>query len=203
MSPTRGVALILAAGASSRLGGEPKSLLPVGPERAVERLVRVARESGWEPTVVVGAHADRVEPVARTAGARVARNDGWALGRTSSVHAGLLAVGTDRPVLLWPVDHPFVQAKTIFHLANAAERDAMGVWFIPTFEDRGGHPVLLAPPGLGRVMALGPEEPLRHLLPELGPQVVRLPVDDPGVLRNVDTWEEYRAGLAEWAERGD
>ena len=68
----------------------------------------------------------------------------------------------------------------------------MGVWFVPSFEGFGGHPVLLEPPAIQRIRFLAPAMPLRMLLPEFGPQVVRVPVDDPGVRANVDTEDDYR-----------
>src|SRR5712692_459157 len=51
-------ALVMAAGASSRLGS-PKQLVRLGAETLLERAVRVAREAGCSPVVVVlGALAD-------------------------------------------------------------------------------------------------------------------------------------------------
>src|SRR5690242_640035 len=53
-------AVILAAGASTRLG-QPKQLIQLGGETLLERAVRVADEAGCWPTVVVlGADARRV-----------------------------------------------------------------------------------------------------------------------------------------------
>ena len=53
-------AVILAAGASTRLG-EPKQLVMLGGETLLERAVRVAREAGCSPVVVVvGAEYARV-----------------------------------------------------------------------------------------------------------------------------------------------
>ena len=45
-------AVVLAAGASTRLG-EPKQLIEIGGETLLERAIRVAREAGCTPIVVV------------------------------------------------------------------------------------------------------------------------------------------------------
>ncbi len=198
----RPVALILAAGGSTRMGGEAKALLPIGNETAAERLVRIARAEGFEPVVVAGAQAQRVEGALRRQFVRIVFNDRWAEGRTGSIQAGLGGVASGLAVLLWPVDHPFVQAKTLRRLWEVADRDALGVWFIPSFQGQSGHPVLLRSPVLTRILSLPAEFPLRRLLPEFGPQVVRLEVADRGVTENVDTQESYLRLLSAWTGRG-
>jgi molybdenum cofactor cytidylyltransferase len=192
--------MILAAGASTRLGGQPKALLPVSNEPAVARLVRVSREEGFEPHVVVGAHSAEIRRALPAPLPAIVDNPDWLQGRTGSIQKGLSEVGDETSVLLWPVDHPFVQAMTLRRLRTTAERDAMGVWFIPTFEGFGGHPVLLKPPVLPRIKMLSPATPLRALLREFGPQVVRLPVEDPGVRANIDSEQDYLQFEATWRD---
>jgi molybdenum cofactor cytidylyltransferase len=183
--------LILAAGASTRFAGRPKALLDIAGEPAVVRLVRIAREEGFDPRVVVGAHSAEIRAALLSPMPGVVENTEWARGRTGSIQKGVEELAEGSSVLLWPVDHPFVQAMTLRRLRTAADNDAMGVWFIPTFKGLGGHPVFLKPAVLPRVLGLGPAVPLRTLLPEFGPQVVRVPVEDPGVRANVDTEQDY------------
>jgi len=185
-------AVILAAGASTRFEGRPKALLSVSGEPAVARIIRICRDEGFVPRVVVGLHSAEIRRALPSPPPEVVENPEWARGRTGSIQRGLEGVGPETPVLLWPVDHPFVQAKTLRRLGAAAEHDAMGVWFVPSFGGFGGHPVLLKPPAIQRIRTLAPAMPLRALLPEFGPQVVRVPVDDPGVRANVDTEDDYR-----------
>jgi nicotine blue oxidoreductase len=86
-------AVILAAGAGTRLGGRPKALLRRDGEYLVERAERVAREGGCAAVVVVlGCHADRVAATADLTGARLATNREWATGIGSSLRAGLRAL---------------------------------------------------------------------------------------------------------------
>ncbi len=193
--PTTSAAVVLAAGASSRLGGRPKALLDLGGELAINRVVRVAREAGFEPRVVVGRHAAQIRSALAVPVPEVVENPGWEQGRTGSVQRGLEALPLETTVLLWPVDHPFVQAMTLRRLRTAAEHDAMGVWFVPTFEGSGGHPILLRPPAIEAIRTLGAGTPLRVLLGRFGPQVVRVTGEDPGVCANVDTEEDYRRYL--------
>ncbi len=192
-------ALILSAGASTRFGGQPKALLPVDGRSGVRRIAEICLADGFDPvTVVVGAHHHLIAHELRGLSVDTVDVENWSEGRTASVQAGLAAVPPERDVLLWPVDHPFVAGRTVDALLAARETDLIGVWFIPTYQGRGGHPVLWRPPVRNDIFDLRPDAPIRSLLPEFGPQVRRLPVDDPGVVANVDTPEEYQAAARQW-----
>jgi molybdenum cofactor cytidylyltransferase len=190
--PTEHVSVILTAGASTRFGGHSKALMSIQGEPAVARLVRVSQDGGFRPLVVLGAHAAEIRAALGSTPVDLVENPSWADGRTGSIQRGIEQISEESEVLVWPVDHPFVQAKTLRRLRTAAEHDAMGVWFVPTFEGRNGHPVLLKPVVLRRLKDLRPSTPLRSLIPEFGPQVAHIPVDDPGVRANVDTEEDYQ-----------
>lgn len=192
----RPVALILSAGASTRFGGRPKALLDIVGEPAVARLIRISRDEEFVPRVVVGVHAAQIRGALPFPPPEVIENPDWEQGRTGSIQRGLEGLPEQTSVLAWPVDHPFVQAMTLRRLRTVADNDAMGVWFIPTFGGRGGHPVFLRPPALSRIQDLAASVPLRSLIPEFGPQVVRVPVSDPGVRANVDTEQDYLDFLA-------
>lgn len=201
--PRPPAALILSAGASCRFGGSPKACLEVGPEVAVVRMVRLAEAEGASPVVVVvGAHRRPIEEALRVRpGTRIVFSRDWSKGRTASLQSGLRALPPESDVLLWPVDHPFVEARTLGILMEAAMGDRRGNWFVPTFEGRGGHPILLRRSLFSAIFALAPDAPLRALQRERGAEVRRLAVDDPGVVANVDTPEEFRDALAAFQRR--
>ena len=82
-------AVILAAGASTRLG-QPKQLLEIGGTTLLERAVAVAFLAGCEPVVVVlGASAADIAERCDLRRAWVVVNAGWAAGMSSSVRAGV------------------------------------------------------------------------------------------------------------------
>ncbi len=196
-------ALILSAGASSRFGGEPKALLPVDGRTGVRRIAEVCLADGFSPVVVVvGLHRSAVAHELRGLDVQLVDSEHWEEGRTASVQTGLASLPEEQDVLLWPVDHPFVAPRTVDALLSARETDLIGVWFIPTYEGRGGHPVLWRPIVGRDIFDLRPDAPIRSLLPEFGPQVRRVAVDDPGVVANVDTPEDYYAAVRRWESRG-
>ncbi|HYB78310.1 MAG TPA: nucleotidyltransferase family protein [Thermoplasmata archaeon] len=195
-------ALLLSGGESNRFGGTPKALMPVGGRPAVRRLAEICLDRGLDPVVVVvGPHRGPIAHELRETGVTLVDSELWYEGRTASIHSGLEAIPTDRDVLFWPVDHPFVLESTIDALLAAPSTDALAVWFIPTHEGHGGHPVYWRSSVRGDILDLRSDAPLRSLLPEFGVQVRRIAVNDPGVVTNVDTPEEYRTALEEWASR--
>src|SRR5436190_2071505 len=61
---------------------------------------------------------------------------------------------------------------------------------MPICDGRGGHPIYVPRARFAELLALAPELGLRALVTARPDQVVRLPVDDPGVLRDFDTPEQ-------------
>ncbi|MFZ0160888.1 MAG: NTP transferase domain-containing protein, partial [Kineosporiaceae bacterium] len=122
--------LLLAAGAGRRMGG-PKALLrhPDG-VTWVARAVRVLREGGCDPVlVVVGAQADAVEADVMADGVdcvSVVRAAGWAEGMGASLRAGVEAVeqGPGEAVVIALVDTPGVTADVVRRLCAATRARA-------------------------------------------------------------------------------
>jgi len=197
-------ALVLSGGESSRMGGYPKALVSAGGRSGVRRIVEVCLAEGCDPVVVVvGAHRIPIAHELRDLPVTIVEAEDWWEGRTASVQAGVRAMPAGHDMLFWPVDHPFVSAKTVEVLRRVAETDLMAVWFIPTHQGRGGHPVLWRSGVLKDVLELRPDAPIRSLLPEFGPQVRHLEVDDPGVVANVDTPDAWAAAFQVWKDRGE
>ncbi|MFI2103965.1 NTP transferase domain-containing protein [Isoptericola sp. NPDC019693] len=128
--PTDAVAVLLAAGAGTRLGRGPKALLPHRGRPLVAHLVDVLRDGGCVPVVVVlGAGADRVRARAPldVPGVRVVVNADWATGMASSLRSGVAAALGDRaqdggaagPVVVAHVDQPGVTAADVARLLAA------------------------------------------------------------------------------------
>ncbi|HXY46784.1 MAG TPA: nucleotidyltransferase family protein [Thermoplasmata archaeon] len=197
-------ALILAAGESSRFEGYPKALLTAGRRSAVRRLAEIAIAQQFDPiAVVVGAHKGPITHELRDLPVEIVDAEQWYEGRTASIQAGISALPDDRDILLWPIDHPFVSPRTVETLTALLSTDMIAVWYIPTYEGNGGHPVLWRSVIRPDVLDLRPDAPVRSLLPEFGPQVRRVPVEDPGVVANVDTPDAYRDAYETWLARGE
>jgi molybdenum cofactor cytidylyltransferase len=110
-------AVILAAGASRRLG-EPKQLVKLGAENLLDRSVRVAREAGFSPVVVVlGAAAESIQATCELRDADVLRNDNWCEGMGASVRVGVAALRDLDGCVLMTCDMPCVTATHLRSLS--------------------------------------------------------------------------------------
>lgn len=189
--------VVLAAGGSTRMG-HPKALTRLGPERALERIVRLSEEAGFaRPVVVLGEAAEEVRAALPGLEGRVEWlvNETPENGRTGSLKRGLARVASDA-VLMWPVDHPLVRLDTLQRLA--ASEAALAV---PVHGGRSGHPVRLAGQALQEAAALGDDEPLRVVFERMRDEVERLEVDDPGVRENLDTTADVARALERLQDR--
>lgn len=113
-------ALILAAGASTRLG-QPKQLALLNGEPLLVRAIRVAREADLEPCVLLGANAAQIEATCHL-NATVLHNPDWAQGMASSLHVGIQALQTRkddaRGVILMTCDQPAVTEQHLRQLVK-------------------------------------------------------------------------------------
>ncbi len=128
--------VVLAAGEGRRFGG-PKAVAVVAGERLVDRAVRLAREGGCDPIIVV-AGAVPLD----VAGADVIDNPDWPSGMGSSLRAGLMALpaAADAALVLL-VDTPWLGPESVRRLVAA--RRAGAHLAVATYAGERGHPVLL------------------------------------------------------------
>jgi len=113
-------AVVLAAGASSRLG-QPKQLVRWNGEALVARAARLAREAGCSPVIVVlGYEAERMQAALATGDVQLVVNADWASGMASSLRAGLAAWSEQAvpgsSVLLLVCDQPRIEADRLREL---------------------------------------------------------------------------------------
>jgi molybdenum cofactor cytidylyltransferase len=108
-------AIILAAGASRRLG-QPKQLVAYQGETLLERTIRLAKESGASPVLaVLGANLQIIRAATQFDEAIPVFNEHWEQGIASSIHAGLDALDAHASqasgVLLMGCDQPRLSAE--------------------------------------------------------------------------------------------
>lgn len=186
-------ALVLAAGASSRMG-RVKALLEVDGEPLVTRCVRLLRAAGAAPVLVVlGHHAARLRGPVEAAGAGAVENPDPEGDQLSSLRVGLGALPAGAPgVLVLPVDHGLVREATIRAVMAAAGEDPTRP-AVPSVDMRRGHPTWF-PAGLfGELVDPALEGGARTVLRRHARDLRHLVVDDPGAVRDLDTPEDWAA----------
>jgi CTP:molybdopterin cytidylyltransferase MocA len=139
-------AVVLAAGASTRLGA-PKQLLTHEGEPLVRRIAAAAVEAGADPVVVVlGANATMIAPaLSGLASVTTVVNREWSNGLSSSLAAGLSAVFQDAScdaVLVTLADQPLIDAAALRRLMAAFDDERRIV--ASAYDDTIGVPALFA-----------------------------------------------------------
>ena len=195
-APGRIGGLVLAAGASSRLGS-PKADIDLDGRSALARVLDVLREAGVHGGVVVLA-PDAQPPAVDLGSFRLVTNPDPAAGRTGSIQAGLAATGGN--LVLWPVDRPLAARSTVEALLGAAS-DPEADWIVPFHEGR-GHPVLLRARLRVPILTALPDADLRSVLSTAGTRRLAVPVDDPFIHANLDTLEGAATWIGRWREAG-
>ncbi len=188
---SRVAAIVLAAGYSSRMA-QFKPLLPLAGSTALERCIGVFRAAGITDVVaVLGHRADELQPLAERAGARCVRNPHFEQGMFSSVVAGCRALsGRDRAAFVLPVDIPLVRPNTIRQLAAAFALRGAGIVY-PVFDERRGHPPLIARGILAEAAENDAAGPLSDLLARHESEAINLAVPDQAIHMDMNTPTEY------------
>ena len=190
-------AIVLAAGASSRMG-QPKAALPFGQtgETVLSRIVSTILAGGVPEVVIVGgAHFDAVRrampmPEAR---ARVIEHAGWQQGQLSSLLAGLSAIDEQlllEAVIVTPVDVPLVQASTVTAVIAAWRRTRAPI-VRPVHGERHGHPVLFDRSIFADLRSADPAIGAKAVFAAHRDRVLNVEVNDPGAFEDIDTPQDY------------
>ena len=185
-------ALILAAGASSRMGS-PKALLQYRGETFLDRLISACGLACTDVVVVLGEHASEIRAGIQRK-ARFVQNPDPDRGQLSSLQCGLAeAQGS---AMFIPVDLPAVESNTIGKLVDAFEtRSALIA--VPRFGGKHGHPVCIARPVIEELLALPATGQARDVISRHRAETLYVDVDDPGILRDIDTRLDYENLMAE------
>ena len=183
-------AILLAAGQSKRMGAF-KPLLPFGKKTVIECCIDYLREGGVETIVVVLGHrADEVRAKIETHDVTFAFNPDPNSEMGASVAAGIRELPeTAQATLIALCDHPAVPATVVSTLIDAWSNGARLV--IPTWQNRGGHPVLVDLTFKSELLNLGFGGGLRALFEAYSDEVHRIEVDSPFIARDMDTWDDY------------
>lgn len=191
-------AVILAAGRSSRLG-RPKQLLDLGGEPLLRHTVRHALAGPVDEVVLVlGNAAAEIGAAVGELGQRTVVNPAFAEGQSTSLHAGIAALGPAvEAVVLMLGDQPTVGPDIV--AALVAQFRASGAAIVqPVYGGVPANPVLIARSLFPELLAVGGDEGARSVIRAHRGEVALVPVSDGPPPGDVDTEDDYAALLAVW-----
>lgn len=187
-------AILLAAGRSKRMGAF-KPLLPFGTQTVIESCIDSLCRGGVpleSIVVVLGHRAGDVRARLADLPLRFALNPDAESEMTVSLHAGMAKIPIPTgATLITPADVPAVPPTVISQLIATWRNGAKLI--VPTWQGRGGHPVLVDLHFRHELQTLDPNLGLKSLFTAHREAVKRLPVDSPFIARDLDTWDDYVA----------
>ncbi len=178
------VAILLAAGSASRFGSQ-KLLAPLHGRPLVLHALDALRPATAEIIAVVRPHSQALAALLTQAGARVTVCEQAADGMGNSLASGARLAAHEADLLIALGDMPAITPATIARISAALAAGAAIA--VPCYRGRRGHPVGFAARMTPMLRALTQDQGARSVLLAYADAVLEVPVDDPGVLADVDT----------------
>ena len=188
------VGLLLAAGSATRFGSDKlQHALPHGVAIAVQAARHLKSEVS-RVVAVVRPEGGQTARALATEGCEVVVCDRAAEGMGASLACAARAAGAADGYLVALGDMPFVRPSTI-----GAVRDALAAGAAlaaPYWRAKRGHPVGFAGNFRAELEALSGDEGARHLVDAHAARLVKVPVGDPGAIRDIDKPSDLAPPLA-------
>lgn len=191
-------AILLAAGESTRMG-RLKALLPWRGQTLLEHQASVLCEGGADRVVVVLGHrAEELRPLLQGE-ERVSwtLNPDYRQGKTTSIKVGLSALDCAAldVILLLNVDQPR-DAADVARVLEVHRAHGYAIT-VPEYQGKGGHPIALSAALLPELLEIDEEtQGIKAVVLRHSESVNRTPLDNPGILLDLNTPEQYQAAVA-------
>jgi CTP:molybdopterin cytidylyltransferase MocA len=184
-------AIILAGGESKRMKS-PKMLLPFHDKTIIEKVIgNVIASEVDNIMVVLGAFHDEILYVIKEMPVLTCYNENYKEGMLSSVKCGFRNLPDKiEAVLVFQGDQPMISSGIINKILHSYQYSDKGL-VMPVFQNKRGHPLLIDQKYVNEVEKLSNEEGLRSLAEEHSTDVLEVSVNNPEILRDIDTQEDY------------
>jgi molybdenum cofactor cytidylyltransferase len=196
-------AIILAAGMSRRMGST-KALLDFGGRPLVSRILESLIDASIDSiTIVTGHEPQRVKSAVKQFDVNFVQNDRYAIGgMISSVQSGVAAVVNSgcEAFFLALGDHAPVEPATLVAMA-AAWRKSYPSIVLPRYANKHGHPILVSIRLAPQILALTGDQSLATIVRAHSADSRNVAVDDPAILEDIDTPDDYNRALTRWIKR--
>lgn len=178
--------VLLSAGISKRMGLW-KPLLPYRDFTLIQYLVKELLNISESVILVGGYRGSELQSLFKDhKGVIFVMNFNFNQGIFSSVQAAVSRVKSLR-FFITLGDLPFIKRETYHKLFNTSE-SASAV--VPLYNNQRGHPVLIDSKLIPSIIEARGYETMREFLSK---EIIEtLPMDDPGIIRDLDTLEDYR-----------
>ena len=186
-------AVLLAAGAGSRMGGRPKALLELGGVPLILRQLIALSGAGIDELVVVlGHHAEQIEPLVQKFPVTLVHNLRPDEGQVSSQRLGLQALSSKLDaVLVALADQPLINEQDITALISAYKKRPQGASVVvPRVGGEPGNPVIFSASMRDQILSGGANVGCRHWRAAHPAEVASFDTDNRRFRLDVDTLED-------------
>ena len=186
-------AIILAAGEGKRIGST-KALLNWGNVNLINYQINsLSHESITEKIVVVGSESEKVKKSISKNEIKIAENNDYLSGKTSSIKKGISYIGNDQnDILLMAVDQPrtedLINKVVDFHITNPLDKKIS----MPYKEGHGGHPIIFSNLFLDDLSKIKEESfGIREIIKNNSESIIRFKTTDFSSNIDINTSEDY------------
>jgi len=187
-------AIILAAGEGKRIGST-KALLNWGNENLINYQINsLSHKSITEKIVVVGSESENVKKAILRNEIKIAENNDYLSGKTSSIKKGISCIGKDQnDILLMAVDQPrtedLINKVIDFHITNPLNKKIS----VPYKEGHGGHPIIFSNLFLDDLSKIKEESfGIREIIKNNSESIIRFKTTDFSSNIDINTSEDYK-----------
>jgi molybdenum cofactor cytidylyltransferase len=183
---TEGV--IIAAGQSERMSPQLKLLLPLNGQSVLRHSIFSMLPFVSRVIVVTGYRSeDIIEHIKDIERVQTVFNPNHQKGMFSSIITGVSKVTGEHAFLL-PADCPFISGE-VYKKMSSSDEDIV----IPVYDDQPGHPIRLSKSAIRQLLLEPDDSTLRSFILRYSHRMIE--VDDPGVLMDIDTPEDYKEAI--------
>lgn len=188
---SRVAGIVLAAGASERMGGD-KALLDWQGRTFLEHVAGALRAAGADPIrIVLGENLASATQALSLSPGETVHNASWREGMLSSIVAGLDALPPETEgAIVWPVDHPCV-SSTLVRALMENFLDSGKLIALPVHGCRRGHPVLFSARLFDELRRAPREVGARHVVRAHREAILEVETDEDGILLNLNDRQAY------------
>jgi molybdenum cofactor cytidylyltransferase len=175
-----------------------KALLTIGEKTFLQHIIEHLHSARiLDLVLVLGAHAADIQPTLSWFGGKVVVNERWQEGQITSIIAGLDALDLVNPepeeihgAMICPVDHPILSQAILVELLQGFWRSHKRI-ILPTYEGKRGHPVIFRRDLFDEIRNAPLDLGARAVVRNHPDEVFEVVVQEPGVVTNIDTPEDY------------
>ncbi len=194
--------MVLAAGEARRMGAV-KQLLDWHGQPILRRVIGQVLASNFDlVTVVLGAYKDQIISVVEDFDVECIYNPDYKKGQSTSVGVGLKNCSDKIDGVAFILgDQPLIQVETYNYLIKAFKSEMPGI-LVPTYEGQRGNPIFFHRRFFDDLLQVEGDRGGREIIQQNKDQVVKVEVNDPGILLDIDNKEEYFRLLQNQQEAG-